>query len=150
MERVLLVIHVVSVIAWFGGGLASMFIQARMVRTGGSGAVAFLQANEAMGKAYFPVAAVLTLLSGAGLVLSSDDAYSFGSWFVVLGISIFLISAIGNSTYGGRRDAAALKAFESGDDAGGRAALASKSWFIAAELVLLTLTVIAMVYRWGA
>lgn len=150
MERVLLVIHVVSVIAWFGGGLASVFIQSRMVRTGGSTAVAFLQTNEAMGKAYFPVAAVLTLLSGIGLVLTSDDAYGFGSWFVILGILIFLVSAVGHSAYAGRRDAAAVTAFESGDDAGGRAAVASKSWFISAELTLLALTVIAMIYRWGA
>lgn len=150
MERVLLVIHVVSVIAWFGGGLAAVFLQSRMVRAGGSNAVAFLQANEAMGKAYFPVAAVLTLLSGIGLVLISDEVYSFGSGFVMLGILIFLISAVGNSTFAGRRDAAAMTAFQSGDDAGGRAALASKSWFISAELTLLTLTVIAMIYRWAA
>jgi uncharacterized membrane protein len=148
--RVLLVIHIVSVIAWFGGGLAAVFLQSRMVGAGGSSAVAFLQANEAMGKAYFPVAAILTLLSGIGLVLTSDEAYSFGSGFVMLGILIFLISAIGNSTYAGRRDAVAMAAFESGDDAGGKAAVASKSWFITAELILLALTVIAMIYRWGA
>ncbi|MGA7229200.1 MAG: DUF2269 family protein [Acidimicrobiia bacterium] len=150
VRTLLLTIHILSIAAWFGGGLGGTFIRSRLVEKGGAIAAASVRVSQAMGTRFFTPAALLTLLSGIGLVLSSDGAYTFGSLFVIVGLSIFLVSAVGNSVFGGSRESRALEAFESGDDAAGKAAIDSVSGFSLVELVLLTATVVAMVYRWGA
>ncbi len=150
LRNLLLAIHVLSVAAWFGGGLSGTFISSRLVNRGGAIAVASMKASQAMGTRFFTPAAILTLLSGIGLVMSSDGAYGFGSLFVILGLTVFVLSAVGNSVYGGSRETRALEAFESGDDAAGKAAIGSLWGFNLVEIFLLAAVVVAMVYRWGA
>ncbi|MFZ0627070.1 MAG: hypothetical protein WAN34_11295 [Acidimicrobiia bacterium] len=150
VRTLLLTIHILSIAAWFGGGLGGTFLRSRLLRQGGPVAVAALKASEAMGTRFFGPASGLTLLSGIGLVLSSDGAYGFGDLFVVLGMTVFLVSAVGNSAFAGAREKKALEAYESGNDEAGQAAIVSTRGFVVIEVLLLTATLVAMVYRWGA
>lgn len=149
MHTGLLVIHILSVIVWIGAGVGATYLQSRLVGQGGAVALAWMRATETMGPRIYGPASGLTLLSGIGLVLTTE-AYGFGSLFVVLGLTVWVLVAIGNGVYAGPREKKALAAFEAEDEATGRSALRELSPFFAVELLLLLATVIAMVYRWGA
>ena len=149
VHNVLLVIHVLSVILWLGTGMGATFIGPRLVREGGTVALAWLSVAEGMGPRLYGPASGLTLLSGIGLVLTSD-AYGFGSFFVVLGMTVWVLIAIGNGAYAGPREKRALQAFEAGDEETGRETIRALNGFVTVELLLLVAVVIAMIYRWGA
>ncbi|MGH8873202.1 MAG: hypothetical protein ACRDWS_14660 [Acidimicrobiia bacterium] len=149
MHNVLLVIHVLSVILWLGSGMGATYIGSRLVRESGTVALAWLRVAEGMGPRLYGPASGLTLLSGIGLVLTSD-AYGFGSLFVVLGMAVWVLIAIGNGAYAGPREKRAVQAFESGDEETGRQTLRKLNGFVTVEFLLLVAIVIVMIYRWGA
>lgn len=149
MQTILLVIHILSVIVWLGAGVGGTYIGSRLVAQGGNVALNWLRVSERMGPRIYGPASGLTLLSGIGLVLNGD-AYGFGSGFVVLGMTVWILIAIGTGAYAGRREKRALQAFETGDDQTGQETIRGMNWFVALEFALLTLVVIAMIYRWGA
>jgi hypothetical protein len=149
LHTVLLVVHVLSVIVWLGAGIGATYIGSRMLAPGGTVALTWLRVSERMGPRLYGPASGLTLLSGIGLVLTSD-AYGFGSLFVVLGLAVWVLVAIGNGAIAGPREKRALEAVEAGDDQTGRELMSQMNWFVAVEYALLVAVVIAMVYRWGA
>lgn len=149
MNTILLVIHILSVIVWLGAGIGATFIGSRMVAAGGTVAVNWLRVSEQMGPRFYGPASGLTLLSGLGLVFT-NDAYGFDSMFVIIGLTVWVLIAIGNGAYAGPREKRAVESFESGDEEGGGSILRSLNGFIAIEFLLLLVTVVAMVYRWGA
>lgn len=149
LYNALLVIHILSVIVWLGAGVGATYIGSRLVNAGGSTALTWLRIAEGMGPRFYGPASGLTLLSGIGLVLFSD-AYGFGSFFVIFGLTVWILVAIGNGVYAGPREKRAVEAFTAGDEGTGRAVLSRVNRFVAVEFLILGVTVIAMVYRWGA
>jgi hypothetical protein len=149
LHNVLLVIHVLSVIVWLGAGIGATYIGSRLTAEGGEIAIKWLRLGETMGPRLFGPASGLTLLSGIGLVLTTD-AYGFGSLFVILGMTVWIVVAIGNGAYAGRQEKKLLKATEEGDDPTRRETMGALSRFVAVEYILLVAVVIAMIYRWGA
>lgn len=149
MHNVLLVIHVLSVIVWLGAGVGATFIGARLTAEGGSVAVTWLRLGESMGPRLYGPASGLTLLSGIGLVLTSD-AYSFGSLFVILGLTVWVLVAIGNGAFAAPREKKLLKATEEDDEPARRESISVLNRFVAVEYVLLVAVVVAMIFRWGA
>lgn len=149
MHTVLLVIHILSVVVWLGAGVGAAYLGPRFVNEGGNVALTWMRVADSMGPKLYGPASGLTLLSGIGLVLSTE-AYSFGSWFVILGIVAWVVVAVSNGAYAGPREKKALESFESGDEQTGRQTLQALNSFIALEFVLLVAVVVAMVYRWGA
>lgn len=149
MHTALLVIHILSVVVWLGAGIGAAYLGPRFVNEGGNLALTWMRTADSMGPKLYGPASGLTLLSGIGLVLTTE-AYSFGSWFVILGMAVWVAVAIGNGAYAGPREKKALESFESGDDHTGQETFRKLNPFIAIEFVLLVAVVIAMVYRWGA
>jgi hypothetical protein len=143
----LLVIHILSVIVWLGAGIGATYIGSRLVAEGGSVALAWMRVSERLGPRLYGPASGLTLLSGIGLVLVSD-VYGFGSVFVSLGLTAWILLAIGNGAYAGPREKKALAFFEAGDQAG-QEVVRKLNGFYAVEFLVLVVVVIAMVYRWG-
>jgi uncharacterized membrane protein len=149
LHDILLVIHILSVIVWLGAGIGSTYIGPKLVDSGGAVALSWLRVSETMGSRVYGPASGLTLLSGIGLVLTTD-AYSFGSLFVILGMSVWVLVAIGSGAIGGRQEKRALEAFEAGDEATGRETLRKLNVWVIVEFALLLTTLVAMIYRWGA
>jgi hypothetical protein len=149
LHDILLVIHILSVIVWLGTGIGATYIGPRLVAPGGTVALAWLRVSETMGPRVYGPASGLTLLSGIGLVLTTD-AYGFGSLFVILGMSVWVLVAIGNGAIAGPREKRVLEAFEAGDEETGRETLRKLNGFVVLEFALLLATVVAMIFRWGA
>jgi len=149
LHNVLLVIHVLSVIVWLGAGIGATYIGSRLTAEGGEIAVKWLRLGETMGPRLYGPVSGLTLLSGIGLVLTSD-AYGFGSLFVILGMTVWVVVAIGNGAYAGRQEKKLLVATEDGDEPTRRETTRLLNRFVAVEYALLVAIVIAMIYRWGA
>jgi hypothetical protein len=149
LHDILLVIHILSVIVWLGAGIGATYIGPRLVAAGGTVALSWLRVSETMGPRVYGPASGLTLLSGIGLVLTTD-AYSFGSLFVILGMSIWVLVAIGSGAIGGRQEKRALEAFEAGDEATGRDTLRKLNAWVIVEFALLLTVLVAMIFRWGA
>ncbi len=149
MRNVLLVIHVFCAMLWLGGGLASLLSRQRMLAMGGAAARSWMKNDEALGKVFFPAAAVITGLSGIGLVLNSP-VYGFGSVFVIIGIAAWVYSAVGNSAFVVKKDRLALAAYEAGDDAKGAALAGLGTRFHYSDGAVIFVALAAMVYRLGA
>lgn len=92
----MLLFHVLGAAAWIGGGLFAMFAFTRLVNSGDEGAGSALERIAAGADRYFGPAAVVTLLTGIGLVLVSD-AFGWGDAFVLIGIG-----ALSSPEYGNR------------------------------------------------
>lgn len=149
MTETLVVIHVLSAVAWLGGGLFNGFIGPRMAKAGGETAINWIRTAIEAASKYFIPAGVITLLSGIGVVLS-DEAYDFGVAFVSVGLGVSVIALV--LAFAVLRPSAikALAAAEAGDfpSVGVHAKRAAMTGQIVG--ILLILTEIAMVLRLGA
>ena len=149
MTETLLVIHVLSAVAWLGGGMFNGFVGPRMGKIGGETAMNWIRTAIDAASKYFIPAGFATLLSGIALVMA-DEAYDFSMAFVGIGIAVAVVALILAFSILRPSAVKALAAAEAGDFPSvglyaKRAALAGRI-----VLVLLVLTEISMVLRLGA
>jgi uncharacterized membrane protein len=147
MRDFLLVLHIVGAAGWLGGGLFAAFAYPAVARSGPPAASGILAAFEKPTGAFFGITSGLVLLSGIGLVITSE-AFGWSDTFVLIGIGAFLISGLVQSTVGGKADKRLAAAAESGSGI----AEAVKTWrqisFI--DIAVLLVVVWAMVTKLGA
>lgn len=147
LRTTLLVIHILAAAVWFGGILVLSFASSTL---GGADAPArrwFADAQLAVGRVAFSVAAVLTFVTGLWLTL--DQNISMGSTFVTIGFAVAIVGAVlGMAVF-----APACKQLGAAIDAGDRAAEEAASRKVMAvnalNAVLLVLAIVSMVGRWG-
>lgn len=149
MREVLLVLHILGAALWIGGGVVTVLARRPLVGGDRSISIVWMGLEEKLGKAYFPATAILTLLTGIGLVILADE-YDFLDLFVLIGIAAFLLSAIGNSAYVGRVDARAVEAWKEGNDQSASSLVTGTTRFHILDNAVLILALVAMVYRWGS
>lgn len=149
MREILLVLHIVGAALWIGGGILGTLARNRFVSESAAVALRWMSFEESLSRAFFPVAAVLTLLSGISLVVVSP-AYEFLDLFVMLGLAVFLVSAVGNSAFAARRNALAVAALADGDEKEARERFATTRPYHLFEIAFLLFVLVAMVYRLGA
>ncbi len=78
--------HVLSVIAWVGGGIGFFVLQARFAASGDRGGLmSFGRQMETMGKTYFGPLAAATLVTGIWMV-ATTDGIAFGDAWVLIGL----------------------------------------------------------------
>jgi hypothetical protein len=147
MRDFLLFLHIVGAAGWIGGGLFGTLAYPTVARSDPPTGARILRALEKWGSAYFGVTSGLVLLSGIGLVLTSD-AFGWGDTFVLIGLGAFLISGIVQSTVGKRANERLFAAAETGTDL--PAAVSSWRQISMIDLVVLFVVVWAMVTRLGA
>ena len=147
MRDLLLVIHILAVAAWIGGGLALGFLAPRLSARGSETARNLYATYESMGKIYFNIAGVTVLLSGILLVL--DGVYEFEDTFVIVGIVIVVIGAL-IGAFGFGPTAQKIVAAYDADDASAVASLTRRFSIIGVvDSLVLVVAVVAMVYKWG-
>jgi hypothetical protein len=84
MRNTLLIIHIMAAATWIGASTTFLFATSRMRSRGHESAASFMSVFEAMGRMYFPPAAVIMLITGVWLVIDSS-VYAFEDPFVVIG-----------------------------------------------------------------
>lgn len=148
LHDVALWLHIIGASMWLGTNLAQMVIGPRLVGDG-----AGLQWLKAVEKASGPIygsASGLILLTGIYLVLSSNDAYSFGSMFVGIGIAVVIIGGALAGLVFAKKTRQAIGLFESGDSAKAMPVYKSIGSWAVLDTALVAFVVLAMVAKWGA
>jgi hypothetical protein len=146
LRNVALWLHIIGASMWIGTNVAQMLIGPKLVN-GGAG----LQWLKAVDKASGPIygsASVLILLTGIYMVLS-NDAFSFGSAFVGIGIAVVIIGGALAGLVFNRKTRQAIGLFESGDSAKALPVYKSMTSWAVLDTALLAFAVLAMVSKWG-
>ena len=145
MRNWLLIFHILGAAAWLGGGLYSWFSWAALAKDVESRHGIVTLAEKA--DRYFGPAAVVTLLTGITLVLT-EEAWGWGDTFVIIGLTVFLISAVWQPLVSAKVQKRLLAAVEGGGDMG--AALGTFHRTAVVDVGILLVALWAMVTKIGA
>jgi hypothetical protein len=144
MRNILLFLHIVGAAGWIGAGLFAQFVYTRLTRAAPGSASDSLAAIGQKASWYFGSVSGLVLLSGIGLVLTSD--YGWTDTFVIVGIAAFVLSGIWQSLVGNRTDQRFLASLK-GEGSDPIAALRTWRRVSSVDLGVLLITVYAMVAK---
>jgi uncharacterized membrane protein len=93
MYSTLQVIHVLAAAIWFGSAVALNIMLGRLSAAGDrSGQAVVVGQATWFSKGVFDPAAIVTLLAGIGMVLTSDGALSFGDLWITLGFTAVILT----------------------------------------------------------
>jgi uncharacterized membrane protein len=148
MQTFLLFLHVLGAAVWIGGAVTALVLQ-RQFGPEGEAAVAWRERSAVLGRALYPPAAVLVLITGV-LMVTGDEAYSFADTFVSLGFLAFIVGLVLGVGVYGPQGSKALEALKQGNLAAALAIDRRLMLLGLLELALLVVTLLAMVYRWGS
>ncbi len=149
MREILLIVHILAAAAWIGLNLAQFVFVPRLVRAGNDAAAAWMGAFVDLGRIYNTPAAIVILASGVGLVIDSA-VYEFEHVFVVIGVVMVIIGGVLGARVYAPLGRAAQAAYISDDQGAAQTATEGIIRIGAIETLLLVVTVVAMVNRWGA
>ena len=149
MTELLLWLHILAAAAWFGTGVASSIGDRLISSETAEARAAWYRVILRFGQLVYTPAAVLVLITGVLLVVDIP-AYGFGSTFVSIGFVAVIVGAgLGMAVFGPKsREAAA--ALDNGDTTGAATAIARIRQASLVDLLVLTVTIAAMVWNWGA
>lgn len=147
MASVLLFVHILAAGTWFGTNVVQALLNRRMQREPDEVAANWLRTTVAFGSRVYTPAAVLLLITGIWMI-AINPAYDFENAFAIIGVVMVIIGAVLGARVFGPVGAAAAELREKGDAA---TSLYSRlQTFGAIDTALLTITIAAMVWRWGA
>ncbi|HEX9888365.1 MAG TPA: hypothetical protein VGA69_02720 [Nitriliruptorales bacterium] len=151
MRDLLLIVHIVAVALWLGGSVMNGVINAKVGRAQSIEASAKLARAEVdLGTVFYMPMAILTLVSGVGLVLVSDGVYTFADPFVSVGfLSIIVAAVLGPAKFLplSRRIA---EGFENGNVDAAMAAVKQITVWSTINTALILLAIVVMVLKTGA
>ena len=143
MRDWLLILHILGAAAWIGGGLYAWFAYTQIAkdwtRSGGA-----LQTLAKGADRYFGPTAVLTLLTGIALVWTQDP-WTWNDTFVLVGIGVFIFSAVWQPLVASKTEARLLEAVETGGDVPAAMRVASRS--MAVDVAVVHVALWAMVVK---
>jgi uncharacterized membrane protein len=147
MRDGLLFLHIVGVAGWLGGGFYALYTYSALATLETSAAAPALHRLKKVEDRFFGPASGLVLLSGIGLVITSE-AFGWGDAFVLIGLGAFLISAILGATIGKRNSERLIGAA----NAGSGVEDALRSWRLGTvwDFVVLAVVIWAMITKLGA
>lgn len=150
MQDVLLIVHILAAALWFGGSVMNGVINRKVGAAGSTEASAKLaRAEVPLGLQFYMPMAVLTLLSGVGLVLVSDDVYSFADPFVSIGFLAIIVSAILGPVKFQPLSERMAEGFESGNLDAAHAAVKEITMWSTVGTLLLLAAIVVMVLKPG-
>ncbi|HEX6221084.1 MAG TPA: DUF2269 family protein [Acidimicrobiia bacterium] len=146
MRDWLLFFHIVGAAGWIGGGLFAWFTYTQIAKNAATSGKS-LATLTGRADRYFGPVAVLTLLSGIALVWTQDP-WQWNDTFVLMGIGVFVFSAVFQPLVSSKAEKRLLEAVESGGDTTG--ALRSSNLASAVDIAVVLVTLWAMVVKLGA
>ena len=147
-RTIVLTLHIVGVAGWLGANFVQMVLSPRFAKGPDAVAAAWTRQTIWLGERYYGVVGGLIGVTGVILVLDGD--WDWSSKFIWLGIATLIVGIVlGVAAFGplAKRRADAL---ESGDQATAGAAMQRIIPFAVVDTLLVLLTVLAMVHKWGA
>jgi len=147
MRNFLLFLHIVGAAGWLGGGLYVFQTYSQIARIGPPAGGDTLKGLEKSGGIYFGVTSGLVLLSGVGLVLTTD-AFGWTDGFVLIGLGAFILSGVTQALVGKKANERLTEAASTGS--GIEPAIRSWQFGSVWDLVILVIVVWAMVTKLGA
>lgn len=150
MRDVLLSIHIIAVALWLGGSVMNGVVNAKLAATGDVAANARLARVETnLGQQFYMPASILTLLSGIGLVLVSDGAYSFGDLWVSIGFLSIIVAAVLGPVKFLPLSREIADAYEAGEVERAGAASQKIAMWSTVNTALIVIALVLMVYKPG-
>lgn len=147
MRDGLLFLHIIGAAGWLGGAIYAAYTYSTLAKAEPSAAGPALGRLKKVEDRYFGPVTGLVLLSGVGLVLTSD-AFGWGDAFVLIGLGAILVSGILNGTvFKGSTDRL-IEASSAGS--GVTEALHFWQRGVGVDVVILLVVVWAMVSKLGA
>lgn len=147
MRDFLLFLHIFGVATWLGGGLYAVYSRSALTRLEPAAVGPAMEGLKKVEDRFFGPASGLVLLSGVGLVLTSE-AFGWADGFVLIGLGAFILLGVLNSTVGKKSMDRLLAASASGSglDQARRSWLRSSVW----DYVVLAVVLWAMITKLGA
>lgn len=143
----LLFLHIVGSAGWLGGIFYAAYTYSTLARAEPSAAGPALGRLRKVEDRYFGPVSGLVLLSGVGLVLTSE-AFGWGDAFVLIGLGAFLVTGILNGTLFKRTADRLVEASSTGS--GVTEALRSWQRGTIVDAVILLVVIWAMTTKLGA
>lgn len=145
MRNWLLFFHILWAAGWIGGGLHGWFTTTQIVKSGSTSGKALATLAGAADRYFGPVA-LLTLLTGIVLVWTQDP-WQWNDTFVLIGIGVFLFSAIYQPLVSSKTEKQLLEAVDSGSDTS--TAMRTTHRVLAVDLAVVLVALWAMVVKLG-
>jgi hypothetical protein len=149
VRTTLLVLHIIGVAIWLGANGVLAFAGPRAASAGPEVRAWWADTQGAMARVLYNVAGVLVLLTGLALVLRSGSPFAFSDTFVSIGFLAVIIGAgLGMAVFGpGSRALSA--AVRSNDGEAERQVSSRLQAFGILDTLVLVVTIVAMVGKWG-
>ena len=147
-RTLLLGLHIAAIAGWLGANYVQLVLARRFARSDPPTALAWTRASMWLGQRYYPVVAVLILVSGVLLVLDND--WSWGSGFIWVGVSVVVLGGIIGGAVLAPLSEQRVKALEEGDMAAADQRLRRIVVVGSFDTVLVLIAVLAMVHKWNA
>ncbi|MGH8873619.1 MAG: hypothetical protein ACRDWS_16790 [Acidimicrobiia bacterium] len=147
MRDFLLFLHIVGVAGWLGGAAYAAYTYSVLAPMDPAAAGPALQRLKKVEDRFFGPSSGLVLLSGIGLVLTSE-AFGWGDAFVIIGLVAFVLTAILGATLGKRNSERLVEAGSTGS--GVVEALRSWQRGTVWDFLILIVVIWAMITKIGA
>ena len=148
MRQTLLVLHIIGVATWLGGNMVLAFVGPRIGSAEASTRVWWAETQGAMARVLYNIAGILVLVTGVGLVLDSDF-FEFSNMFVSIGFLAVIIGAVLGMAVFGPGSRALAAAIRDGDAEAERTVSARLTAFGVLDTIVVVVTIVAMVAKWG-
>ncbi len=148
MRQTLLVLHIIGVATWLGGNMVLAFVGPRIGSAEASTRAWWAETQGAMARVLYNVAGILVLVTGVGLVLQSDF-FEFSNMFVSLGFLAVIIGAVLGMAVFGPGSRALAAAIREGDAEAERSVSARLTAFGVLDTIVVVVTIVSMVGKWG-
>src|SRR6187399_2516372 len=147
--RFWLALHIIAAGTWLGCNVAQLVMGSTVGSASDDVRGWWADKGEFLGKAVYPAAGAVVLITGLILVIAGD-VYSFASTFVSVGFAAVIVGAVLGGAVFGPRNRAAAEAIRTGDTAGESKARSMILNFAYLDTAIVVLTIFLMVYKTGA
>ena len=148
MRQTLLVLHIIGVAMWLGGNVVLAFVGPRIGSAEASTRVWWAETQGAMARVLYNVAGILVLVTGVAMVIDSDF-FEFSNLFVTIGFLAVIIGAVLGMAVFGPGSRALAAAIRDGDAEAERTVSARLTAFGVLDTIVVVVTIVAMVAKWG-
>jgi len=148
MRQTLLILHIIGVATWLGGNMVLAFAGPRVSSAEATTRVWWAETQGAMARVLYNIAGILVLLTGVGLVLESDF-FEFSDMFVSIGFLAVVVGAVLGMAVFGPGSRALASAIREGDAESERSITARLTAFGVLDTIVVVITIVAMVGKWG-